>query len=156
MALTKSKWSVAITKQIGTRTTNDTHNGELFSSTGVQLGRTNSFLSPSNKITVEKFATRALARPPLGCMENSFDFIAAVVYKLAIGKLITGRPARLLPLRARESALDVAPRAELSLLLNLRRATGRDARTLLHDSPRNSIKSDAESIRRDRRGQTVC
>jgi hypothetical protein len=99
-----TKCRVEVAKEICTRTTYYTHNGKLFSSTGVQLGRTNSFLSPSNKITLEKFATRAraLARPPpLGCMENSFDFIASVVYKLAIGKLITGRPARLLPRQAK-------------------------------------------------------
>jgi hypothetical protein len=35
-------------------------------------------------------------------MESSFDFIASVVYKLAIGKLITGRPAWLLPRQSRE------------------------------------------------------
>jgi hypothetical protein len=62
VAFNKPKCRVEVAKEICRRTTYYTHNGKLFSSTGVQLGRTNSFLSPSNKITLEKFATRARGR----------------------------------------------------------------------------------------------
>jgi hypothetical protein len=62
VVLTEPKRVVRVAKEICARTTYYTHNGKLFPSTGVQLGRTNSFLSPSNKITLGKVCnTRAHA-----------------------------------------------------------------------------------------------